>query len=133
MNTPVGSLSSSPGTPANLSSPSAMNRASNVSVRMLAVQFVSPNRIELIQLIVQQVAAIFCHQDRVSVVHERNIIKRSVVGVAQDNERYGSTVSVCVEIDAEDSAPGAARRQFRLYPRAIIRVASDEEEEGPKV
>src|SRR6266550_9036062 len=36
----------------------------DVSLRMLSIQFVSPNRIELIQLIVQRVAAIFCHQDR---------------------------------------------------------------------
>ena len=56
-------------------------------LRMLSVQFVSPNRIELIQLIVQRVAAIFCYQDRVSVVHKRDIIERRMVGVAQDNER----------------------------------------------
>src|SRR5262245_50083692 len=100
---------------------------------MLAIQFVSPNRIELIQLIVQHVAAIFCHQDRVSVIYERNVIKRSMVGVAQDNQRYGSVVSVRVEIYTEDSSPRAARCQFRLYPSAIIRVASDGEKEGPKV
>src|SRR5215470_8903025 len=100
---------------------------------MLPVQFVSPNRIELIELIVQRVAAIFCHQDGVSVIYERDIIERSMVSVAQDNERYGSTVSVCVEIDAEDSSPGAARCQYRLHPSAIICVASDGEEEGPKV
>ena len=64
----------------------------DASLRMLSVQFVSPNRIELIQLIVQRVAAIFCHQDRVSVIHKRDIIERSMVGVAQDNERDVSTV-----------------------------------------
>ena len=105
----------------------------DASLRMLLVQFVSPNRIELIQLIVQRVAAIFCYQDGVSVVHERDIIKRGMVGVAQDDERDVASLAVCVEIDAEDSTPGAARRQFRLYPGAIICVASDGEEEGPKV
>ena len=83
-------------------------------LRMLSVQFVSPNRIELIQLIVQRVAAIFCHQDRVLIVRERNIIKRSMVGVAQDDERDVSSLAACVEIDTEDSAPGTARCQHRV-------------------
>ena len=81
----------------------------------------------------QRVAAIFCHQDRVLVIHERNIIKRSMVGVAQDDERDVSSLAACVEIDTEDSAPGAARCQHRVCARAIIRIAGDDEEEGPKV
>ena len=74
------------------------------------VQFVSPNRIELVQLIVQRVAAIFCYEDGVSVVHERDIIERGVVGVAQNDERDVASITACIEIDAEDSTPGAARR-----------------------
>jgi len=50
-----------------------------ISVRMLFVELVSPNRIELIQLIVQCVAAIFSHQDRILVIRERQIIERSMV------------------------------------------------------
>ena len=47
----------------------------DASVRMPFVQFVSPNRIELVQLIVQRVAAIFCYQDGVFVVYKRDIIE----------------------------------------------------------
>src|SRR6188474_1620852 len=81
------------------------------SLRVLPVQLVSPDRIELVQLIVQPIATIFCHQNRISVIYERNIIEGSMVGVAKHNERYGSSVSVSVEIDAEHSPPRAARRQ----------------------
>jgi hypothetical protein len=105
----------------------------NVSVRMLSVQFVSPNRIELIELIVQRVAAIFCHQDRVPVVHKRDVIECSMVGVAQDYERDISSLAAYVEIDTEDSAESAARCQLRLYSRAIICVAGDVKEECPKM
>jgi hypothetical protein len=38
--------------------------------RILCVQSVSPNRIELMQLIVQRVAAILCHQDGVFIIRE---------------------------------------------------------------
>ena len=100
---------------------------------MLLVEFVSPNRIERIELIVQQVAAIFRHQDRVFVIYERNIIKRSMVGVAQDHERDVSTLAVCVEINAEDSTPSATCREHRICAGDIIRVASDDEDECPKV
>ena len=81
---------------------------------MLTVQFVSPNGIKLVRLIVQRVAAIFRHQDRVSVIYERHIIERSMVGVAQDDQRYSPVVSVCIEIDAEYSSPGTACRQYRV-------------------
>ena len=53
-------------------------------------------------------------QDRVFVIYERHIIERSVVGVAKHNERYGSTVAVCVEIHAEHSSPSATCRQHRI-------------------
>src|SRR4249919_2629235 len=85
----------------------------DASVRMMLVQFVSPNRIELIQLIVQRVAAIFCYQDRVSVIYEGNVIKRSMVGVAENDQRHVAILAACVEVDTEDSAPGAARCQLR--------------------
>ena len=81
----------------------------------------------------QRVAAIFCHQDRVPVVHKRDIIERRMVGVAQDNERDVSSLAACVEIDTEDSAPRAARCQHGVCARGIICVAGDVEEEGPKV
>src|SRR5215469_2543490 len=112
--------------------PKSHESGHEVSVGMLPVQFVSPNRVELIELIVQHVAAIFCHQNRVSVIYERDIVERSMVSVAKHNERYGSTVSVSVEINTKESAPGAARRQFRLHPSAIICIASDREDESPK-
>ena len=102
-------------------------------LRMLLIQLVSPNRIQLVQLIVQRVATIFCHQDGVFIIHECNIIERSMVGVTQDNERDMSTFAACVEIDAEDSAPCAARCQHRVRARDIISVARDNEEEGPKI
>ena len=47
----------------------------DASFRMVLIQFVRPNRIELIQLIVQCVAAIFCYHDRVSVIHENNDLR----------------------------------------------------------
>jgi hypothetical protein len=78
-------------------------------LRMLCVQAISPNRIELIELIVQRVATIFCHQDRVFIIDECDIIKRSMVGVAQDHERDVSSLTASVEIDTEYSSPGAAR------------------------
>ena len=40
-----------------------------------------------------------------------------MVGVAQDDERDVATLAVCVEIDTEDSTPGATRRQLWLYAR----------------
>ena len=70
-----------------------MNRATMFLLWMLLVQFVSPNRIQLIQLIVQRVAAIFRQQDRVLIIHKCDIIERRMVGVAKDNERDESTVS----------------------------------------
>src|SRR6476646_5652804 len=105
----------------------------DASLRVPLVQFVSPNRIELIQLIVQRVAAIFCYQDRVSVIHEGNVIKRSRVGVAQNDQRDVAILAASVEVDTEDSAPGTARRQLWLYARAIICVTGDDKEEGPKM
>src|SRR6476661_1584644 len=105
----------------------------DASVRMLLVQFVSPNRIELIQLIVQRVAAIFCYQDRVSVIHEGNVIKRSMVGVAQNNQGHVAVLAASVEVDTEDSAPRAARSQLRLYARAIICVTDQNKKEGPEI
>ena len=105
----------------------------DVSLRMVLVQFVGPNRIELIQLIVQRVAAIFRHQDGVFIIHERDIIERRMVGVAKDNERDVSSLAVCVEIDTEDSGPGAARCQHRVCARGIIRIASDDKEERLKM
>ena len=41
--------------------------------------------------------------------------------------------TACVEIDTEDSAPGTARCQHRILPGGIIRVASDDKEERPKM
>src|SRR5258705_12989769 len=104
----------------------------DASVRMLLVQFVSPNRIELIQLIVQRVAAIFCYQDRVSVIHEGNVIKRSMVGVAQNDQGDVAILAASVEVDTEDSAPGGARRQLWLYAGAIICVTRAAKEQGPQ-
>ena len=130
MCSPVGSLSSSV---ANRSWPSARNRDTTFRVRILSIQSVTPNRIEFVQLIVQQVATIFCHKDGVLIVRERNIIERSMVGVTQDNERDVSSVAACVEIDTEDSAPGTARCQHRVIARDAIRIASDREEKGLKM
>ena len=81
----------------------------------------------------QRVAAIFCYQDRVSVIHERNVIKRSMVGIAQNDQRDVAILAASVEVDTEDSAPGTARRQHWLYARAIICVTGDDKEEGPKM
>ena len=72
------------------------------SVRMFSDQFISPNRIELIELIVQCVAAIFSYQDRVSIIDERYIIERSMLGVTQDDERDVSAIAACVEIDTKE-------------------------------
>ena len=105
----------------------------DASLRMLLVQFVSPNRIELIQLIVQGVTAIFCHQDRVFIIHERDIIERSMVGVAQDNQRDVSSLTASVEIDTEDSGLGTARSQHRVRACGVIGIAGDDKEEGLKV
>jgi hypothetical protein len=102
-------------------------------LRMLLVQFVSPNRIELIQLIVQCVAAIFCYQDRVFIIRERQIIERSMVSVAQDHERNVSSLAAPVEIDTKDSGPGPTRCQDRVCARPIIGIAGNDEEEGLKV
>ena len=81
----------------------------------------------------QRVAAIFCYQDRILIIHERDIIKRSMVGVAKDNERDVASLAACVQIDTEDSAPGAARCQHRVRACGIIGIAGDVEEEGLKV
>ena len=64
---------------------------------------------------------------------ERNIIERSVVGVAQDDERDVSSFAACIEINTEDSAPSTARRQHRVIARDAIRIAGDDEEKGLKV
>ena len=59
--------------------------AHDVLARVAVLQSISPNRIELIQLIVQRVAAIFCYQNRVLSVCKGNIIKCRMVGVAEDD------------------------------------------------
>src|SRR4029453_18558884 len=56
-----------------------------------------------------------------------------MVGVAEDNERDGSGLAASVEIDTEDTAPGAARCQHRIRTCAIVGVASNVEEKRLKV
>ena len=125
---PVGSLSSSVANPI-LAERNESGR--DVSLRMLLIQFVSPNRIELIQLIVQE-------SPRSSVTRT---VSLSSTNVILSNEAWSAspkTTRRChfaarVEIDTEDSAPGAACRQHRVIAGDVIRVASDREEERPKV
>src|SRR5262245_16999616 len=56
-----------------------------------------------------------------------------MVGVAEDNQGDGAGVAGVVEINAEEPAPGASRCQRRLRAGAIVCVARDSEDEGPKV
>jgi hypothetical protein len=51
------------------------------------------------------------------------IIERSVVGVAQHDERDVSSFAAGVEIDAEDSGPSTARCQHRVIACDAIRIA----------
>ena len=81
----------------------------------------------------QRIAAVFCDQDRIFRVGEGDIINRRMVGVAQVDKRNVPSITARVEIDTENSTPGAARCQLRLYAGTIICVASDVEEESLKV
>ncbi len=103
------------------------------SLRVLPVQFVCPDRVECIQLIVQRIAAIFGYEDGVSIIDEGDVIKRIVLSVAKHHQGNGPAVSVGVEIDAEDSAPGAARRQYGICAGGIVGVARDVKEERAKM
>jgi Alpha-amylase C-terminal len=105
-------------------------------LRMLLVQFVSPNRIELIQLIVQCVAAIFCYQDRVFIIRERQIIERSMIGITQDHERNVSSVAAPVErIDAlikvhEQNAAGPTHVLFVNDDLYVMQRLGDGDQSG---
>jgi hypothetical protein len=82
---------------------------------------------------VQEVATIFCHQDSVLIIRERQVIERSMVRVAQHDKGDVSSFAACVEIDTEDSAPDTARCQHWVVACHAIRIASNREEKGLKV
>jgi hypothetical protein len=51
--------------------------------RGIIVKTVSPNRVELVQLIVQGVSAILCDEQRILFVSESDVVKRGMVRIVE--------------------------------------------------
>ena len=87
-----------------------------------------PNRVELIELVVQGIAAIFRSEQGVDIA-EGQVIERSVISISEKEDRDPAAIAVFVEINPKDRTPEATSSEVGIPSHIYVGVSNRTEEE----